>query len=362
MAYNWQHPDWPDFRYDLEGALRQNEQYAAGLDALLERYDALPINDRQAAALERAVEEGYATASIEGEVYSRDALRSSLLNHAVLGTPAAPVIDRRANATAELLRVSLVDPTAPVTETALKYWHETLFRRLPYPGTAGTYRSGTQAMQIVGGSAYAPTVYFEAPPAREVPDMMETFVAGLASDLPPSLHAAIAHVHFESIHPFSDGNGRIGRALIDYQLAAPFGRRLPLSVSSAFLRHRSDYYAALRGSQSSLDITPFVAFFYKCLLAAVDDGRAAIEHLLRKRDYFRRFGDERLTPRQRKALLKMWDAGPAGFTGGMSTRKYVRITGASAATAQRDLTQLHAVGALVQEGRGRSTRYVLPPP
>ena len=65
---------------------------------------------------------------------------------------------------------------------------------------------------------------------------------------------------------------------------------------------------------------------------------------------------------ERKIVRRMFDAGPDGFTGGMNAREYVALTGASKATATRDLQQLAQLGALVPLGGGRSTRYELGEP
>jgi len=75
---------------------------------------------------------------------------------------------------------------------------------------------------------------------------------------------------------------------------------------------------------------------------------------MRKRDKHPQF-----TPTQTKAINKLYDAGPEGFAGGMSTEKYVNLCGVSRATAYRELTALCEMGVLVQTGVGRGTRYRL---
>jgi Fic family protein len=69
--------------------------------------------------------------------------------------------------------------------------------------------------------------------------------------------------------------------------------------------------------------------------------------------------DKELAPRQRKLLNALLDAGPKGFEGGMSTKKYESLSTASRATSSRDLIELDELGLLRRTGAGRSTRYYL---
>ena len=122
---------------------------------------------------------------------------------------------------------------------------------------------------------------------------------------------------------------------------------------------RSVYYDALKITQRSLDLTSWLAYYFGALHTSVDLAVALTDFTIRKVRYFDRFGPS-ISATQEKALGKMWEAGPEGFRGGMTTKKYGRVTHVSPATATRDLAKLTVLGALERRGAGRSTHYVLP--
>ena len=256
----------------------------------------------------------------------------------------------------------------PLTARRLFAWHDMVIAdrhqrsRIP----VGAWRD--DAIQVVSGPIGRETVHFEGPPASDVPREMARFLRwfnataprGETSDLPGPARAAVAHLHFECIHPFADGNGRIGRAISETALAQELGRPVLLSLSMSIEAERKKYYEALTAAgHSGLDITPWVAYFVETVLEAQLAARATIAFVFEKTRFWRRF-DERVNERQRKVLARMFRAGPEGFEGGISARKYVAITGASKATASRDLADLLRAGALRRlPGGGRSTRYEL---
>lgn len=107
----------------------------------------------------------------------------------------------------------------------------------------------------------------------------------------------------------------------------------------------------------SLDVTRWVLWFVAQVRAACDAASAVIDESLAKARFWSRHRETALSARQRKVVNVLLDAGPGGFAGGMSTRKYQSLTGASRATSSRELVELEALGLLVSSGEGRSTRY-----
>ena len=172
------------------------------------------------------------------------------------------------------------------------------------------------------------------------------------------LKSAIAHLYFESIHPFEDGNGRIGRAIAEKVLSQSLGRPVMLSLSKTIEANRKAYYVALKEAQRTLDITTWINYFATVVLGAQRDAKAAVLFTLKKAQFYDRYKN-RLDERQLKVINKMLDKGTEGFEGGMTAKKYMGITKVSKATATRDLQQLQEMGVLVQEGAGRSVRYQL---
>jgi Fic family protein len=220
-------------------------------------------------------------------------------------------------------------------------------------------------MQIVSGAMGKERIHFEAPPSADVPELMAGFIewfnkiAGLGGDgkFPP-VRAALAHLWFESIHPFEDGNGRIGRAIAEKALSQGLGAPVPFSLSRAIESDKKAYYHALEHAQRSNEVTAWLEYFVPMTLVALNKAEKEIVFIVRKAKFFDRFRDT-LNDRHLKALRRMLEAGPDGLQGGMNARKYSGITGASKATATRDLQYLRQIGAMVAVGGGRSTRYEL---
>jgi len=227
----------------------------------------------------------------------------------------------------------------------------------------GAYRDHAEPMQIVSGSVGRERVHYEAPSSANVPVEMQQFLDWFNA---PTEHdtlvkAALAHLWFETIHPFEDGNGRIGRVLIDLVLARDSGEisRL-IRTSQRLLDKRRDYYEQLeRAQHGELDVTEWVLWFVEQVRVSCDEASGVVDATLAKAIFWMNHQDKVLTPRQRKVVNLLLDAGPNGFDGGMSTKKYESIGGTSRATASRELIELEEMGLLCKVGGGRSTRYYL---
>ena len=227
----------------------------------------------------------------------------------------------------------------------------------------GAYRVYAEPMQIVSGRIGSEQVHFEAPPCSRVQAEMDALLDWFDARTKPDtlVLAAIAHLWFETIHPFEGGNGRIGRAIIDLIRARDSGEASRLMrISQRLLERRDDYYAELEHAQHGpLDVTHWVVWFVAQVRAACEEASMMIDASLEKARFWHAHRSEELSPRQRKMLNVLLDAGPDGVEGGMSTRKYESLTGASRATSSRDLTELEDKGVLLRAGSGRSTRYYL---
>lgn len=368
MTYIWERDGWPRLHFDLQGVQGALYRYAAEANTLKGSVARLDDSEQTEALIDLMVSEAIKTSAIEGELLDRSDVRSSIRNQLGLNPIPEPVGDPRANGIAALMISVREGFREPLTTERLFEWHDLVIadpdlrRRIP----VGAWRD--EAIQIVSGAIGREVVHFEAPPAKEVPLEMARFVewfaatapTGETSDLPGPVRAALAHLHFECIHPFADGNGRIGRAISEIALSQDLGRPALLSLSMVIEAKRKRYYEALAtASRGSLDVTQWVCYFVETVLEAQLEARSAIAFVLEKARFWDRF-DDHVNERQRKVLARMFRAGPAGFEGGISAGKYVAITGASKATASRDLADLLQAGALRRlPGGGRSTRYEL---
>lgn len=295
---------------------------------------------------------------------SREDLRSSILNHLYFGNYDKSSRDVRAIGIGKLLSVVAANFMDDISEATIKYYHQLLFSSVPSIDIIGDYRSGTEPMRIVSGPDYDLTVHYEAPPAKLVPTNMRQLVASISRSYSPDqlsdyiIRAGVSHAYFESIHPFQDGNGRVGRALINHLLSRGIGFAVPFSLSGVFAAGQDEYYAQLKTASHRLDLTHWLQYFIDSLASAISNADTEIQFLLAKTRFFDQF-DSQLSDRQRKVILRLFDAGPAGFDGGLSAKNYERLTRTSKATATRELTDLMDLGALVRTGIGRSTRYAL---
>jgi Fic family protein len=172
------------------------------------------------------------------------------------------------------------------------------------------------------------------------------------------IRSAIAHIYFESIHPFEGGNGRIGRAISDKALSQSLGYPILLSLSTSIEAQKNLYYSALEQGQRSNDISAWISYFLKTIIHAQNQTEELISFTLKKTKFFDKYADD-LNKRQLKTLKKMFADGPRGFKGGMTAKKHMSINKTSKATATRDLSNLNKIGALKIAGTGRGTTYHL---
>jgi Fic family protein len=220
-------------------------------------------------------------------------------------------------------------------------------------------------MQVVSGPLHAPRIHFQAPPSSAVPGEMAGFVKWFNATspsgntpLPALTRAGIAHLYFECIHPFEDGNGRIGRAIAEKALAQSVGRPTLTALASTMLIRRKSYYAALESANKSNDLTAWLRWFAGIAIEAQRRTEAGVEFLIGKTRLLEGLRGA-LNTRQEKALLRMLREGPEGFRGGLSASNYAAITGASPATTTRDLVDLVEKQALKRTGERRHARYHL---
>lgn len=234
------------------------------------------------------IEEAIKTSEIEGEYMSREDVMSSIKNN--LGIHENPdVKDKRASGVAKLM-VEINQKTAvPLTLDLLCHWHQILMEH-NQKVNPGLWRRGKEPMQIVSGAYGREVVHYEAPPSVIVPAEMEQFTEWYKNpEIPVKdniskalLKSAIAHLHFESIHPFEDGNGRIGRALAEFALSQTLNAPVLLSLSKTIEKNRKLYYEQLKSAQRSLDITEWVNYFSKVILESQRDAKELVQFTLKK--------------------------------------------------------------------------------
>lgn len=362
MTWNWQRPEWPDFTWNPNLLRRAEERFLVGGGMFAGTFAHLGANDKDQLVIEALSSEALTTSEIEGEVLDRASVQSSIRRQ--LGLAADPRRVKPAEqGVAEMIVQLYRSFDEPLTDTMLFDWHRMLMNGRRDIRNIGFYRSHMEPMQIVSGAVYEPKVHFEAPPSADVPREMKRFVKWFnrtAPDGPSPLsaltRAGIAHLYFECIHPFEDGNGRVGRAIAEKALAQGLGHPPLTALAMTILAKRKAYYEALERNNTETELTEWLRWFAGVSIEAQRRTSASIEFLLDKTKLLDRLRGE-LNERQEKALLRVLREGPEGFTGGLSAGNYIRITGASAPTATRDLADMVEKRALVRSGERRYARY-----
>lgn len=361
----WQQPCWPNMHYDRDLVAAESVLARRAQGVVEGKLAALGLLQRQELAAEAWVQEAASTAAIEGEQLDLSAVRSSVARRlGIAGSgPAAP---RHVDGLLDIMDDALGNAAAPLSHERLQAWQAALFPT-GYSGMSrirtGAYREHAEPMQIVSGRPGREKVHHEAPPSSQVPAEMDKLIAWFNQAGEPDnlARAALSHLWLETNHPFEDGNGRVGRVLIDLALARDSGEASRLiRISQRLLEKRADYYSELeRAQHGPLDVTRWMVWFIAQVRAACEQASVVMDASLKKARFWYSHRDKALTPRQRKVINALLDAGPGGFEGGMSTRKYEHLTGASRATSSRDLIELAHAEMLRQDGAGRSTRYRL---
>ena len=367
MIWNWEQPDWPDFIWNRDRLAAAEKEFLLGSGVFLGAIKHLGEADRNQLTVEAMSTEALTTSEIEGEILDRASVQSSIRRQLGLAT------DKRKVGAAEQgiseMMINLYKSFSnPLTDDTLFAWHGMLTRGRRDLKDIGRYRTGDEPMQVISGAMGAPKIHFEAPPSSRVPKEMTRFIAwfnrtapGGERPLPALTRAGVSHLYFECIHPFEDGNGRIGRALAEKVLAQSVGQPSLIALAATILARRVRYYDAMEDANKANEITPWLTWFAGTTIEAQQRTLGLIEFLIDKTRLFDRLGAE-INERQKKALLRMFEEGPEGFKGGMSAGKYATITGASPATTTRDLSDLVEKGALVREGELRHARYLLTVP
>ncbi|MEL0583898.1 MAG: Fic family protein [Candidatus Thiodiazotropha sp. (ex. Lucinoma kazani)] len=364
----WQNKNWPNYLFDASAFSDRVDDFRIKSERLYGRIEALPNNSQTDALVDLMLSEAIKTSAIEGEHLDRESVRSSLLS--LIGQESSPLSkDEKAVGAAALMVDVRRHWDQPLSNELLGRWQSTV---LSYQRTTlimrGAYRNAPEPMQIISGRIGKYNVHYEAPPSSRVPDEMDRFIDWYNStspingddSLPGPIRAGIAHVWFENIHPFDDGNGRVGRAISDHALSQSLGFPTMACLATAIEINKKAYYNELeqigRGSQ---DLNHWLNYFTGAVNQAQDIAKQEVDFVLGKTRFYDKFQSQ-LNVRQAKAVQRVFAEGRKGFVGGLNAKKYQAITKCSRATATRDLTELLEKGVITKlPGGGRSTSYEL---
>lgn len=395
--YLWQQPGWPALQVDAAALAPALESARMEQGRLLGLLDAIGLWPAQEIARELWVQEALATAQIEGQQLDLGAVRSSVARRLGLDDDAPTAPNRSVEGLVDVMQDAVERCTAPLDADRLWRWQSALF-----PGgtsgiqriTVGRWRDHEDPMQIVSGPIGREVVHYQAPPSHQVASEMAQFMEwfettrpsvdaqGALEGLNGLVRAAVAHLWFETVHPFEDGNGRIGRALADMALAQDLAARqtgaaghgqpqrfsAPIfGMARRMLVKRSAYYDALNAAQKGLpDVTPWVLWFVQAFAQGCIASQAVVRQAVDKAAFRGRMAGADINARQTKVLDRLLAAGSVelggGFLGGLTADKYTKLASTSKPTATRDLADLVDKGLLLVTGQGKGTRYAIAVP
>ncbi|MFZ4523332.1 MAG: Fic family protein [Bacteroidales bacterium] len=359
--YIYEYKNWTDFSWQDKAINVVFGEVRLMQGKIIGQMNALGFSAKEEATLTALTLDVVKSSEIEGELLNYDQVRSSIARRLGINTAGLVYSSRHIEGVVEMMLDATQRYNLPLTEKRLFGWHAALFPTGysgPYAIEVGQYRTGK--MQVVSGAMGKEKVHYEAVNPKLVKPEMDKFLDWVNNDnrLDPVLKAAIAHFWFIIIHPFDDGNGRIGRALTDMLLARAEGSRERFySMSGQILAECNRYYEVLQKVQhSSGDITEWLDWFLHCLKNAMLDTENITQKILSKAEFWKLHEHTPINERQRLMLNKLLD----GFEGKLQTSKWAKIAKTSTDTALRDIKDLVEKGILQQTDEGgRSASYEL---
>lgn len=359
--YIHERPDWPHFLWDkqvISDALIQI-RHKQGL--LMGRMQSIGFKIRSETFLQALTQDVVKSSEIEGEILDQSLVRSSVARHLGIEQAALNHIDRNIDGVVEMILDATQRFDKPMTEERLFQWHALLFPKGQNGSMKlriGSWRIGP--VDVVSGPLGREVVHFEAPAATRVASEMGVFLDWFNCDLSidPVLKAALSHLWFVTIHPFEDGNGRIGRAIADLMLARSenCSQRF-YSLSAQIQKDRKNYYSILEKTQKgNLEVTSWIMWFFSSLEKAIESTLSILNAILLKQQFWQTLANIPLNDRQRKIIDRLLE----GFEGKLTTSKWAKMTKCSQDTAYRDILDLVHRGILIKNPEGgRSTSYSL---
>ncbi len=360
MPWNWQLPDWPNFTYDSESIASAERIFLIERITHSAYLQNLSGDDRIHFIAEILSLEGVESSKIEGEILNRSRLLSLIQKKFERTGDERKEFDKETGM-AELLYSAYATFEWPLTHEMLWEWHDILCLNWSHLVGSGHYRTHDEPMQITSGGNTERKVHFEAPPSKRVHDEMTKFIDWYNSGQSSKQilgRASLAHVYFESIHPFEHGNGLIGRVLVEKALSQGVGKPVLIAISKRIEARKKEYYAELEKCNRTLKVDQWAAFFADRIIRAQQNSINVLRVRMQKSKLLVALSGK-INRHQEKALLIMFEEEPGNFFVEITVKKYISITQVSPTAAGRDLDDLVAKGALLKMGELKHTCYLL---
>ena len=359
--YIYEYQNWTDFSWQDKAISVVFGEVRLMQGKIIGKMNALGFSTKEEITLTALTLDVVKSSEIECELLNYEQVRSAIARRLGINTAGLVSSSRHVEGVVEMMLDATQRYALPLTEKRLFGWHAALFPTGysgPYPIEVGRYRTGD--MQVVSGAMRKEKVHYEAVKPEFVKTEMDKFLEWFNTEksLDPVLKASIAHFWFIIIHPFDDGNGRIGRAITDMLLANAEGSGDRFySMSNQILAERKRYYEVLQNVQhSSNDITEWIDWFLHCLKNAMLATKSTTQKIVRKAEFWKLHELTPLNERQRFMLNKLFE----DFEGKLQTSKWAKMVKTSTDTALRDIKDLVEKGILKQTDEGgRNANYEL---
>ena len=367
----WELPEWPSLVFDAHRIqpLLAAAKKSQGL--ILGKAEMVGLEGLQTHIRDSLTQEALTTSAIEGEKLDPESVRSSIARRLGLDTSGAPIREGQRNIEGliDVLQDATLNTDAPLSLERLCNWHGALFPT----GFSGMQRIDVGVlravpMEIVSGAVGHHKVHYAAPYPEGLAAQVDVFLTWFNQTNPNTgsrpmeglVRASLSHLWFETLHPFDDGNGRIGRAILQLALGQDMGQAgRVVTLSRQIESCKDQYYSELERAQrsKSMDVTAWVEWMLLQISQASEFASRTIDSAVQRIKFQAIMATVALNERQQKTMKKLLDAGPKGYIGGMTTRKHEQIAQTSTPTAARDLIDLERLGLLKRQSEGRSTRY-----
>jgi Fic family protein len=362
--YLHQHKNWPAYSYDLKALVSGLELANKKRGLLFGTLQAIGFDGLRQQELQAITDELVKSSAIEGEALNAEIVRDSVARRLGLDAGGVTGTDHYIEGLVEMAIDATTNHGQPLTKDRILNWHAALFptgRNVFGKVLVGSWRDDSKGPMVVASQKSGrEIIHFEAPAADRLNHEMNRFIKWFEASNEKSLtlKAGIAHLWFETIHPLDDGNGRVGRNLIDLMLSRADNRTYPCySLSSQIHKERLAYYEILERTQKGHgDYTEWLAWFIGCLSNALDSALITVSEAMKRTRFWQKHQGVPFNDRQRKIVSRLL----VKFDGRMTNSKYAKIAKCSDSTATRDLTDLVEKQILVTDGAGgRSTGYIL---
>lgn len=350
---------WPIFTWDrtrTDPKLAAINKATGYLDGIL---SAIGFDVKERAAVEVYTHDIVASSEIEGLLINSDQVRSSIARRMGIKITGEVPYGHYVEGIVEMMLDAVQGYDKPLTNDRLFGWHSCLFPggRSGYEEiNVGKYR--VDEMSVISGVLDREKVHYRAPSPDRVQKEMDVFLKWFNDPSTPRdyIKSAVAHFWFVSIHPFDDGNGRIGRAIADMALSqADNSPRRYFSMSRQIGQEKNKYYDILeRCQKGTTDLTAWIEWYLDCMLRAIKGAEEMLSSILDKAVFWQNHSQADINERQRTVLNIFLDEDK----GKLTAKRWAKLAKVSPDTAVRDVQYLTEIGILVpEEGKVRNIAY-----